>query len=71
MSTQVSKAYRNMYYSFFNKTFMLFISVGWRLNEAINLLRNDIPRYIEDTSLRRGKNTERVTSVNVDPVSLT
>ena len=56
MSTKVSKAYIAMYYSFFNKTCMLINSVGWRLSETINLMRNNIPGDIEDISLRRGKN---------------
>ena len=71
MSTTTSKAYRIMKCPFFNKTCMLFSSVGWRLNETVNLSRNNITGDIEDTSLRTGKNTERVTSRNVDPVSLT
>ena len=70
MSKKASKAYMTTYCYFFNKTFMLFSLVGWRLNETVNLLRNNIPGDIEDTSIRRGKNTERVTSVNVDPVGL-
>ena len=46
-------------------------SVGLRLNENINLLRNNMLGYIFETSQRRGKNTEKVNYVNVDPVSLT
>ena len=49
---------------------MLFSSVGWRLNETVNLLGNNMLGDIADTSQKRGKNPERVTSVNVDPVSL-
>ena len=71
MSTKTSKAYRIIYCSFFNKTCIPFSSVAWRLNETVNLSRKSISGYIEDTSLRRGKNTERVASVNVDSVSLT
>ena len=35
------------------------------------ILSNNIPGDIEDTGQVRGKNTERDTSVSVDPVSLT
>ena len=35
------------------------------------ILRNNMLGDIADTSQRRGKNTERVTSINVDLVSLT
>ena len=49
---------------------MPFSLVVWRLNEAVNMLRNNATGDIEDTILRREKNTERVISVNVDPVSL-
>ena len=38
---------------------------------SIQVLSNNISVDIEDTSLGRGENTEIVTSVNVDPVSLT
>ena len=71
MSTKLNKPYMTIYCSFFDKTYMPFSSVVWRLNEDVNLTQNNIPGDILDTSLRRGKNTERVTSVNVNPVSLT
>ena len=72
MSKKASKVYGTTYCSFFIKTCMLFISVGWRLNERVNLLGNNMLEDIAaDTSQRRGKNTEIVTSVNVEPVSLT
>ena len=50
---------------------MSFSSVGWRLNETIYLVRKNIFGAIVNTSQRRGENTERATSVNMDPVSLT
>ena len=71
MSTKASKAYRIMYCSFFNKTCISFSSVGWILNNIVNLLGNNMLGDIADTSQRRLMNTERVTSVNVDPVSFT
>ena len=40
-------------------TCMLFSSVGWRLNETVNLLRNNTLEDLVDTSQRRIKNTER------------
>ena len=38
---------------------------------SLQLVRNDILVNIVNTNQRRGKNTERVISVNVDPVILT
>ena len=71
MSTKSSKAYRTMCCYFFNKTCMSFSSVDWRLNETINLLVSNMLGDIADTSQRIGENTERVTAINMDSVSLT
>ena len=71
MSKKSSKAYRTMCCFFFYSNVISFSSIGWRINETVNLLNNNIPGDIEDTSLGRWKNTERVASIYVNPLRLT